>query len=406
MLLLTMGPQLGITASIPTVAVGGAGTITFHAVGAVGQVKWSIVADTLPPEWDDVLTPAGSAATVSTPAAVVPGTYSITVRAVDDQRVPVVRSFYVRVAALPLTISGAFPAWSTGVPATGALTISGGLPPYTGLTITSGALPAGVSLSIVGSQIVPSGSPVATGTWAATIGVLDSEGSPAQINVSGEVAGDPYAAYVSALLHFDGPDGSTVFVDATGKTWTASGNAQIDTAQSMFGGASGLFDGDGDYINTPSHADFTFGTSNVTVELFFRTAVTNGAAVVLCKHLFNTGSWVVYRNGTSIQLYVSSNGSSWDIANGIVIGTVAAGNWYHVAWSRSGSSFYTFLDGAAGAGATSSASIYNGSQPVTVGGNPGYGDYFSGHIDELRITKGVARYTANFTPPTYPYPDP
>lgn len=88
---------------------------------------------------------------------------------------------------MPLTISGSFPEWEVGVPATGALTISGGIPPYIGLTITSGALPDGVSLSIVGNQIVASGTPTAGGAWSATLQVSDSASTPASASVSGEV---------------------------------------------------------------------------------------------------------------------------------------------------------------------------------------------------------------------------
>jgi len=62
--------------------------------------------------------------------------------------------------------------------------------------------------------------------------------------------------FTVALLHMNGTDAATAFTDETGKTWTAQGNAQIDTGQSKFGGASGLFDGTGDYIDTPDSTDW------------------------------------------------------------------------------------------------------------------------------------------------------
>ena len=85
-------------------------------------------------------------------------------------------------------------------------------------------------------------------------------------------------SYTVALLHFNGADASTTFIDESGKTWTASGNAQIDTAQSKFGGASGLFDGTGDSITTPDHADFDVGSGDFTVDFWMRqnTAWTGG----------------------------------------------------------------------------------------------------------------------------------
>ena len=59
--------------------------------------------------------------------------------------------------------------------------------------------------------------------------------------------------YTKSLLHFNGSDGSTTITDESGKTWTAYDNAQIDTAQSKFGGASMLLDGVGDYIKTTDY---------------------------------------------------------------------------------------------------------------------------------------------------------
>jgi hypothetical protein len=65
--------------------------------------------------------------------------------------------------------------------------------------------------------------------------------------------------YTKSLLHFDGDNASTTFLDESGKTWTRYGDAQISTAQNKFGPSSGLFDGTGDYITTPQNADFDFG---------------------------------------------------------------------------------------------------------------------------------------------------
>ena len=77
-------------------------------------------------------------------------------------------------------------------------------------------------------------------------------------------------SYTKALLHMDGSDGSTTFTDESGTTWTANGNAQIDTAQSKFGGASGLFDGASDYLQTPYTADHNTGTGDFTIDQWIR----------------------------------------------------------------------------------------------------------------------------------------
>ncbi|MGE3298622.1 MAG: phage tail protein, partial [Porticoccaceae bacterium] len=73
---------------------------------------------------------------------------------------------------------------------------------------------------------------------------------------------DPYWNNVVALLHMDGTNGSTTFTDQKGHTFTATGNAQISTAQSKFGGASALFDGTGDLVSSADHADWALGAGD------------------------------------------------------------------------------------------------------------------------------------------------
>ena len=80
--------------------------------------------------------------------------------------------------------------------------------------------------------------------------------------------------FTKVLLQFNGADASTTITDVnaggSAHTWTANGNAQIDTAQSKFGGASLLCDGTGDYVTTPDHADFTLGSSDFTIDCWFQ----------------------------------------------------------------------------------------------------------------------------------------
>jgi hypothetical protein len=77
-------------------------------------------------------------------------------------------------------------------------------------------------------------------------------------------------AYTKALLHMDGTDASTTFTDESGKTWTRSGDAQIDTDQYKFETASGKFDGSGDYVYTGDSADWDAGSGDYTVDYWAR----------------------------------------------------------------------------------------------------------------------------------------
>jgi hypothetical protein len=213
---------------------------------------------------------------------------------------------------------------------------------------------------------------------------------------------DPNFASVVLLLHGDGTNGSTTITDSSGspKTVTAFGNAAISTAQSKFGGASIAFDGTGDYL-TATDSTFAFGTGDFTVEAF-----------VYFNNLTGRKYIVSVTDGTSGGFGITSDGTTKiDIVNpGFAVvhsftTSLATSTWYHIAVSRSGSSLRCFLNG--NQIGTTATNTNNYSQTRLVVGidadltlNP-----LSGYEDEIRITKGVARYTANFTPPTAPFPD-
>lgn len=216
-----------------------------------------------------------------------------------------------------------------------------------------------------------------------------------------EAFSDPFAEDVVLLLHFDGEDGSTTFTDQTGKEWTAYGNAQIDTAQSKFGGASGLFDGSGDYISAGSSSDWAFGSGSFTVELFVR-FTSHGSVMSFLSNYVSGGA-----HGWSFQRRSDTNTIRFNYGDTALIDvswTPTDGVWYHLAVCRAGTSIRIFVDGTQiGSTVTAGTDISNTSG-LNIGRLAGLGvQYFNGHMDEVRITKGVARYTSNFTPPTAPF---
>jgi hypothetical protein len=105
-----------------------------------------------------------------------------------------------------------------------------------------------------------------------------------------------------------------------------------------------------------------------------------------------------------IAFFYTTNGSSTSTISAAQ--TFSTGVWYHVAYVRNGSSFRLFVDGTEKtAGATISGTLFNGTAPFNVGRTADGSNFLNGYIDDLRITKGVARYTANFTAPTKAFPD-
>lgn len=215
---------------------------------------------------------------------------------------------------------------------------------------------------------------------------------------------DPYWNNVASLLHFNGTNGSTTFTDQTGKVWTHSGNAQIDTAQSKFGGASGLFDGLSDWITTPPSLDFEFGSGDFTVEMFVRVSALTNQVFIGARNDPGYTPFGIGIFGSKLQMLISKTGTSWAATAADTV-NFTTNTWIHIALVRNGTSVVLYKNGVSAASATVSGNLMTFENYLQVGawGTSEY--YVNGHIDELRITKGVARYTTSFTPPDKQFED-
>jgi hypothetical protein len=177
----------------------------------------------------------------------------------------------------------------------------------------------------------------------------------------------------------------------TAKAWTAGGNAQIDTAQFLFGGASGLFDGNGDFLQTSTDTDWDFGTGDFTLEIAARRA----GAGTGDRFLIERG------NGADFLLRWNASGNLQFFINSTLVVThpftFAIGTWYRIAVSRVSGTVYLFINGVLEDSGLNSGNI-SSTNPVRLAGyQPANSDFFNGHLDEFRATKGVGRYTANYT---------
>lgn len=220
---------------------------------------------------------------------------------------------------------------------------------------------------------------------------------------------DLYFNSVSLLLHMDGSNSSTTFTDNSSNTLTvtANGNAKVSTAQSKFGGASAVFDGNGDYLSISSNAVLAF-PGDFTIELWvYQVANSLAHGLVVKRDLgaFGTGTWGIYiGDGTIYFACLDAQAAGYHS-----FGTIALNTWTHVAVSRNGSTIRMFLNGALNNTVTNSINFTNSwnlhiAAWVGGGGVPTSG-WLNGYIDDLRITKGVARYTASFTPPSAAFPN-
>lgn len=227
--------------------------------------------------------------------------------------------------------------------------------------------------------------------------------------------GDPHYDKVSLLLHMNGVDGSTMFSDSSvaPKTVTAYGGAKISTTQSKFGVASAYFDGVGDYLEIPyKTSEFRWWDSKFTLEvLVFPVALSTFSFV---NGLYAFPNLIGNSSSVDITNYWSFGPGSdgrvlftyWSgVTNNVYsAATIAENQWSHIALVVNDGKITIYVNGV-------------GSTPVAIAGTPqdtqtlpllvgaAKSSYINGYIDELRITKGVARYTADFTPPTAQFPD-
>ena len=212
---------------------------------------------------------------------------------------------------------------------------------------------------------------------------------------------DPSSSNVISLLHMDGANNSTVFTDVKGRTWTANGGAKISTAQSKFGGASARFSASGDNIAMATVASDSISTGDFTLELWaYWNSFGSDKKYIVCadsvsaywqfRHDSATGPGLVYNAGSTIVSQGSNSGWS-------------TGVWYHVALVRSGDVFTIYRDGVAIASAIAAATLGHYGT-LTIGGTQvDAGSSSDSWFDEVRITKGVARYIGNFSPPNAPF---
>ena len=204
---------------------------------------------------------------------------------------------------------------------------------------------------------------------------------------------DPYYGYTSLLLHMDGSSGSTNFVDSgpNALAVTAVGNTQISTTQSKYGGASGYFDGNGDYLTTPNSTLTDFGTGDFTIE-----AWSYGLGTIAGKWGSQV-AWVLIANSTNITLGVGNSGTY--SASLVFSSTISGTTWNHIAVTRSGTTVRCFLNGTQiGSSITNSANLA-ATATLDIGvTKSNLSSYMNGYIDDLRITK-YARYTSAFAPP-------
>lgn len=206
----------------------------------------------------------------------------------------------------------------------------------------------------------------------------------------------------------DGANGSTTFTDnsPSPKSITVNGNAQITTTNPKFGSGSATFDGTGDYLNTASDNAFNFSGIAFTIECWFKTSnLSQGNRSLFSQRILgaNYAPFEIRINSTGFSwLIANSSVNFWDSTSSSISGLVSSNTWTHIALVGDGTNLTFYVAGTSRL--TRSQPNWTSANRTIYIGSGGDGA-FTGEIDDFRITKGVARYTSNFTPPTSAFPD-
>ena len=209
----------------------------------------------------------------------------------------------------------------------------------------------------------------------------------------------------ASLWHLDGDNGSTSFPDEGGQPLFAgsSDNARISTAHSRFGGASVLLNGISHYLFAEGSEAWRMGVEDFTLECFVRprAPVVARQDLIACFSIYGYGVHIVA--GGFLQAFVANAGATTIVGPGTTLVTHAV--WHHVAFVRDGATLRLFLDGVSQATMpVTGVAEPQGLARLVIGRDLGASDrFFDGNIDEIRVTKGLARYTADFSPPTEPF---
>lgn len=281
-----------------------------------------------------------------------------------------------------------------------------------------------VAVYRIGTAIYGSLNGTITTLNASTSQSVLNNGDPYTFGMNGNGTSDPWTGYMSNIrlvigssvyTAFDAPiptapltniTNTKILLGATNSNITdttikneieTAGNAQVSTVVKKYGSGSMSFDGTGDWLLIPHNADLNFGTGNFTIECWLNLSNTTVTRSLIAKGTSSTTGWEIYFNAAP-TLFIFAYGASISYSSNY---NLNQGQWYHLAVTRSGTgtnNLKMFIDGflihegTVTSDLSTTGNMYVGASRVGAGS-------MSGYVDDLRITKGVARYTANFIPP-------
>lgn len=216
-------------------------------------------------------------------------------------------------------------------------------------------------------------------------------------------------SYTRLLLHFEN---NATDSSAINNLPTNNGVTFSNTVY-KFGSYGAGFNGSSSYLRVPDSANWEFGNGDFTIDFWYRAGATGGYRGIISRQGpgVTWPAWTINDNNSGYLDFAfcksGSCGSAWETFAGLGttnlhLGTPEIGVWHHYAVVRSGNTFYGFKDGVltnTGTNANAIASATGSAMAIGVYNT----NYLNGYLDELRVSKGIARWTSNFTPPSAPY---
>ena len=235
------------------------------------------------------------------------------------------------------------------------------------------------------------------------MGSLSTSSTATASVVAGPSTPDPQFANVALLLHMDGVNGGTTFTDSSKNSYTVTPTGVTTSSTAIkFGSSSAYFDGNS-YLTVPDSTDWALGTSDFTVEFWYKIPVANELVSWVGQGPDFDNRWTI-QTSAGIIYFLLVSGSTVLVNVNTPFSGMTANTWQHFAFVKTNGNTYTlYIDGVSRAVLTDSTSIPNFAGPLYIGARPGLGNNLIGNMDELRITTGYARYTGNFTPSTLPF---
>ena len=212
----------------------------------------------------------------------------------------------------------------------------------------------------------------------------------------------PLTAITNTSLLVRGDTGAFYDLSTKGLAETGTGAPAVTTQIKKFESESVFLNGSS-YLSVANNTAIQFGSGDVTIEFWAYASSTAALQILINTDSGGGGvncSYAILINAGTVSYYLSSNGSTWNIASAVAVGAITANTWTYIALVRSGNTWTPYLNGTAGTTTTNAAALYNFTSALSVGQAAG-ASYFAGYLDDIRITKGVAR---TITTPTVTFP--